>query len=136
MRRIIITAMIINLFLTVFSSCTRSRCNCDECCDGREYRELWDRNECRHWHRNVIMPREFFDPRDFHPDSISGDPHEWLDENYSRFHDDACRYHEGKGRHWKSSRRHYWHSLRRHDHDDALSKRYIPPPAPDMEYNE
>ncbi|HNW29522.1 MAG TPA: hypothetical protein PKN50_13680 [Spirochaetota bacterium] len=132
MRQIILTATIINLLVIVLSGSSCTRDCCDECCRRKDYRELWDRHDCMNWHRDVILGREFLDPRDFRPDSIYGDPHGWRDRDCGRFYDDPCRYHDG-GRRWKSYRR---HGHLRYNDEDALSERHLPPPAPDREYDE
>jgi len=132
MKRIIMTATIINFLVIVFSGSSCSRDCCDTCCGRKDYRELWDRHDCRDWHRDVIMGREFLDPRDFDPDSIYGGTHGWRDRDCSRFHDDPCRYHDG-GRRWKPCHR---RGHRSYNRDDALSEGHLPPPAPDREYDE
>lgn len=132
MKRIIITATIINLLVIVFSGSSCSRDCCDECCCRKEYRELWDRHDRVNRHRNVIMGREFLDPRDFHPDSIYGDPHGRRDREYGRFHDDPWRYHHG----YRGWRPYHRHGHRRYKEEDVLSERHLPPPAPDREYDD
>jgi hypothetical protein len=77
-RRIISTVIIINLFLVVISGCTRSRNDDDEFYGYRQHGKSWDRCDCLH--RHAFMEKEFFDARDFRPDSIYGSDHGRRDE--------------------------------------------------------
>jgi hypothetical protein len=133
MRQIIIV-LTITMLVSLLSGCSRSRNCCDECYGAGQYRELWDRHDCRYRHGDMMMPDEFYDARDFHPDSIYGDPHGWRDGDRSRL-DDGCRYHDGS-RHRKPYHRHHRYGYYRGHDEDALPEQYLPPLAPDMEFDE
>jgi hypothetical protein len=132
MKRIIITAIIINLFLVV-SGCTKSRNDGDELHGDREHGKLSDRCDHRHRHGQMFVEKEFFDARDFHPDSLYGGNHRWRDEDYERFNDEECRHLQG-GSHGRPYH-HYGRSFRGGAYEDVLSERHLPPPVPDMKHD-
>lgn len=131
MKKIITSMMAAILLPILLSGCGRSGDSCEDCYGGTDYRGLYDcydRCDCRYRHGRQIMPKEFYDARDFHHDTLYGD--------YQRRRAGESGRNYKKGTRW--NRYHRYHHCERpyRSRQDALSERFLPHGAPDYEYDE
>jgi hypothetical protein len=95
MRNIICFLIIIGIFSGVFTACTTYRDTCERYVLGAAFCALSDGKEGRPLYSSVVIPREFFDARDFGRghDGLYGNPPYWYEKDNASFGKPGFRHH-------------------------------------------
>jgi hypothetical protein len=138
MRKTIYGIMMIGLFSGGFITCTKYLDTCESYVLVAAFCALSDGNDGRPLYSSAVIPREFFDPRDFGRGHgrLYGRPPCWYDKDDTGFGNHGFLHH---GRTCDGNHRHRYTMHKQHDgnrgFEFSISERYAPLMLPDTEYD-